>query len=198
MMRSFALWLRNDELELHPVIMAGIAHIHLLAVHPFWDGNGRTARGLATLIIQRSPLSFRKMLSLESSLFAVRDVYSSAIERTLGSGFSAGYDTTPWLEFFVRVMRGSVGALVGRLTDWHRMMQDLYDKGLERGLAERQVDGHMFAIRAGRITRSDYIEITGVSPVTASRDLALLVEAGLLVPEGKTRARIYRPAPVNR
>ena len=198
LMRSFAFWLRNDELELHPVIKAGIAHIHLVAVQPFWDGNGRTARGLATMIGQRSALRLRKLLSPESSLLAVRDIYFSTIERTLGCRFSLRYDATPWLEFFVRVMRGSVEALVGRLTDWHRMMQELYDRGQEGGLVERQVDGHMFAIRSGRITRSDYIEITGVSPVTASRDLALLVEAGLLVPEGKTRARIYRPAPVNR
>ena len=65
LMRSFALWLRSEDEEIHPVIKAGLAHIHLIAIHPFWDGNGRTARGLATLLLQRSPFRFRKLLSLE-------------------------------------------------------------------------------------------------------------------------------------
>ena len=57
LMRSFALCLRKDS-DMPPVLKAGIAHVHLVAVHPFWDGNGRTARGLATLLLQRSPFGF--------------------------------------------------------------------------------------------------------------------------------------------
>ena len=72
-------------------------------------------------------------------------------------------------------------------------MQSLHESGAEAGLSQRQVDGHMLAVRSGQITRSEYIDITGVSPVTASRDLAKLVEIELLVPEGKTRSRVYRP-----
>jgi predicted HTH transcriptional regulator len=49
--------------------------------------------------------------------------------------------------------------------------------------------------RTGRITRSDYIEIVGVSPETASRDLARLVTEDLLVAEGQTRSRTYRLSP---
>ena len=65
LMRSFALWLREDD-GLHPVLKAGIAHLHLVAIHPFWDGNGRTARGLETLMLQRSPFGFRKLISIET------------------------------------------------------------------------------------------------------------------------------------
>ena len=68
LMRSFALWLRNDQDDLHPVIKAGLAHLHLVAIHPFWDGNGRTARGLQTLLLQRSSFGFRKLLSLQRRL----------------------------------------------------------------------------------------------------------------------------------
>jgi|TARA_Y100000031_G_scaffold105539_1_gene116138 Fic family protein len=194
LMRSFAVWLRQDTDEIHPVARAGIGHIHMVAIHPFWDANGRTARGLSTLILQRSPFGFRKLLSLESYLFDDRHSYFTAIERTLGTNFSHEYDATPWLEFFALALRRHVSEFVAGLTDWHRMMQDLYAWGMEGGLLERQMDGHAFAIRTGRITRPEYIEITGVSPVTASRDLAQLVRVGVLIPEGKTRARIYRPA----
>ena len=194
LMRSFALWLREEDEELHPVVKAGIAHLHLVAIHPFWDGNGRTARGLSTLVLQRTGFGFKKLLSLEFHLSAIRDYYFADIERALGTSFSEKYDTTSWLEFFVVAMKLHVDALVGRLTDWHRMMQELHISGADAGLTSRQVDGHMYARHLGQITRADYIEVTGVSPLTASRDLAKLVELGLLEAEGKTRSRVYRPA----
>lgn len=195
LMRSFALWLRQGDEAIHPVIRAGISHIHLVALHPFWDGNGRTARGLATLILQRSRFGFRKLLSLESYLSNALDHYFTAIERTLGAGFASGYDVTPWLEFFSLSLNAEVQTLMDRMTDWHRMMEDIHKAAANGGWTERQADGWAFATNTGQITRSDYMDITGVSPATASRDLAMLVEAGVLIPEGKTRSRIYRPAP---
>ena len=195
LMRSFALWLREDDGELHPVIKAGLAHIHLVAIHPFWDGNGRTARGLATLLLQRSQFGFRKLLSLESHLFDIRDDYFSAIEQALARAFSLDYDASQWLAFFALTVNVHADHLVARLTDWHRMMQDTYKIFADKGWNQRQADAVAFAQQAGRITRGDYIDITGVSPVTASRDLAQLVRAGVLLAEGKTRRRLYRPVP---
>jgi Fic family protein len=196
LMRSFTSWLRESEDEIHPVIKAGVAHIHLIAIHPFWDGNGRTARGLATLIMQRSPFSFRKLLSLESYLFGVRNDYFSAVERTLGTAFDPGYDSTPWLDFFTHVLHQDAYRLMTQLTDWHRMMEESHRILAAKGWNQRQADAFAFAFQAGQITRSDYMEITGVSPATASRDLAEMVDAGLLRVEGKTRSRVYRHVPL--
>jgi Fic family protein len=196
LMRSFALWLREDDGGLHPVIKAGLAHIHLAAIHPFWDGNGRTARGLAALILQRSPFGFRKLLSLESHLFDIRDDYFSAIEQALGKEFSLDYDSSGWLEFFTQTVNANSDQLAAWLTDWHRMMQDTYKIFAEKGWNQRQADAFAFAFQSGRITRGDYMDITGVSPVTASRDLAELLKAGIFTAEGKTRRRVYRPVPL--
>ncbi len=195
LMRSFALWLREED-ETHPVLKAALAHIHLVAIHPFWDGNGRTARGLSTLIFQRSPLGLRKLLSLESYMFGIRDNYLGAIERTLGTNFSLEYDATPWLEFFTLSSKVHVEGLVGMLTDWHRMMQNIHEVAEKKGWTQRQIESYAFAAQRGQITRSDHMAITGVSPATASRDLAELVAAGMLIPDGNTRSRIYRPVPI--
>lgn len=192
LMRSFALWLREGS-EIHPVLKAGIAHIHLVAIHPFWDGNGRTARGLATLLLQRSQFGFRKLLSLESNLFNDRDAYFTTIERTLGSRLSTHYDATPWLEYFTLALNTEVQFLEDGLTDWHRAVEDIHRRAAAKGWEPRHADGLALARWTGQITRGDYMEITGVSAATASRDLAELVGAGALIPEGKTRARIYRP-----
>ena len=193
LMRSFALWLRESDPQTHPIVKAGIAHIHLVAIHPFWDGNGRTARGLSTLMLQRSPFAFRKLLAVESYLYAIRDDYLDAIRQTLGGRFSLDYDATGWLEFFVVALKVNVDGLTGSLTDWHRMMQESHADGAAAGLVPRQVDGLMFAIRSGQITRSAYAEIADVSPATSSRDLAQLVRKGFLTQAGNTRARVYYP-----
>lgn len=192
LMRAYAEWL-NSESEMHPIVKAGIAHIQFVAIHPFWDGNGRVARGLATLLIQRSDLHFKKLLSFETLLYRMRDEYFTAIERTLGKGYSPSYDATPWLDFFVRAVMTHAFELQMELTDWHRQMQAVYASLEKAAINHRQADGVVFALRMGKLTRADYLEITKVSHVTASRDLARLVKAGWLIPKGNTRARVYIP-----
>ena len=192
LMRSFALWLREDD-GMSPVLKAGIAHLHLVAIHPFWDGNGRTARGLETLLLQRSPFGFRKLISTESVFLDLKDEYFLALRNSLGAGFSQGYDATPWLEFSTMVVKIASDNLVARATGWHRMMQQARELWNSNGWPQRHVDAYAFAVQTGQLTRSDYMEITGVSPATASRDLNDMVNVGVFRVEGKTRSRVYYP-----
>ena len=198
-MRSFALWLREDE-DTHPVVKAAIAHLHFVAIHPFWDGNGRTARALAALILQRSPYGFKKLLPLESQFLSRRDAYMTAIERTLGPAFSVTYDATPWMEFFVNAVDSDGLEVVQRFTDWRRKIERIHEmlasyKAL-KVINDRQIDALVYVNQLGKLTRADYIEITGATPITASRDLADLVNKGYLLTTGKTRARSYRFADI--
>ena len=196
LMRSFALWLRREDDGLHPVIKSGLAHLHLLALHPFWDGNGRTSRGLETLLLQRSSFGFRKLLSIEAALLRLKDEYFSAINRSLGAKFDDGYEATPWLEFSTSTLVVCSNTLVEQTTAWHGKMRELYSYGPEAGLSPRQTDGLMYANQTGQITRGGYMEVTGVSMATASRDLADMAAKGLLSIEGRTRDRVYRPVPL--
>ena len=192
LMRAFGLWLRSED-GTDRVLKSGIAHIHLVAIHPFWDGNGRTARALSTLVLQRSPYHFRRLLSLEADLYHARDLYFSTLERTLGPAFSEPYDVTGWLEFYTGLMLESSQKLINRLTDWHRLTAPVLNTLERHGLKPRQADGLLYAVRAGSITRAEYMEVTGVLPITASRDLAQLTELGLLAAVGRGRARYYLP-----
>jgi len=191
LMRDFALWIQADT-ETHPILKAGLAHIHLVAIHPFWDGNGRTARALAVLILQTSEYGFRKLLSPESLYYQFRDRYFTAIETTLGREFGGSYDATPWLEFFIQSLNVHSRQLADSLTDWRRMMDEVHEEAREDGLIERQTDGVIYAGRMGKITRRDYMEIASVSAVTASLDLRKLVEKEYLIPIGRGRGRKYR------
>ncbi len=194
LMRDFAAWLEAED-ELNPIAKAGLAHLQLVAIHPFWDGNGRTARAIATLILQRSRrYAFKKLLSLESFFARLRDEYFTAIERSLGTHNVTRYDATPFLEFFTMALTAHSIDLTQRVTAWHRRMEGIHEALAKVNLNHRQADALAYAIQTSKLTRADYIEITKASPVTASRDLADLVSKGWLKSEGKTRSRVYRSA----
>ncbi|MBM3932765.1 MAG: Fic family protein [SAR202 cluster bacterium] len=192
LVRELTAWLAGDT-QTHTVLKAGIAHIQLLAIHPFTTGNGSTTRAVSGLFLQKSQFSFRKMLNLELTLAHVRDRYISTVTTTLGAEFSNGYDATRWLEFYTAAVSIAAQDLVNRLNNWHRLSLDLGKDDAEMGLPSRLVDGHLYAMGTGQITRSEYMDLTGMSELAATRDLAKLVDKGLLTYEGKTKSRVYRP-----
>jgi Fic family protein len=81
-----------------------------------------------------------------------------------------------------------------RLTDWQMTVAAIHNRYKSYGLRDREVDGLIYAVRLGQLTRGDYREITGVGLVTATRDLRHLAELRLLEAVGATRARRYLPA----
>ncbi len=191
LMRAFSSWLRAEDDDVHPIVRAGIAHTQFVALHPFWDGNGRTGRALATVILQRSHVSFRKLASLERFFEGVRRTYIASIQETLGKRYAPGYDVTPWLEFFIDSLLAEGTRITDQLTKWHQTVAVLYQALEPLNVNHRQTDGMALALRSGKVTRREYMEMTGAAPLTASRDLARLVELGILIPRGKTRGRFY-------
>ncbi len=191
LMREFSDWLATDE-EISPLLKAGIAHVHLVAIHPFVDGNGRTARLLATLFLQRHGYGFRRLLSLDAYYQRNRDDYMEALRECLGPSFRNDYDSTSWLEFFTTSVILQSRALERRLTDWRMGVDQIHKDWGDMGLAERQIDGLIYTVKIGYITRKDYAEIANISVLTASRDLVDMVKRGLLRAEGAGRNRKYR------
>ena len=163
-----------------------------MAIHPFVDGNGRTARLLATLLLQRYGYGFRKLLSLDAHYQRNRANYIDALRRSLGQSYNKEYESTEWLDFFIGSVVLQAGMLEQRLTDWRITAEEIHRDWARTGLSDRQIDGLIYANRMGYITRKYYAEIANVSLVTASRDIALLVSRGLLRPEGRGRNLIYK------
>ena len=189
-MRDFTEWLQSEP-DVHPLVRAGLAHLHVVAIHPFLDGNGRTARLVTTLLLQQSGYGFKRLLSLDSYYQRQRDDYITALQECLGSKFHQDYDATRWLEFFAQSVALQAVSLKTRLTDWRMMIDNMHERLRGSNLTDRQIDGLIYAARMGAITRKDYTEITGVSPVTATRDLAQLATMALLRPQGSGRNRRF-------
>jgi len=77
LMKDFALWLNSDQAhELYPVLLSGISHYEFVRIHPFVDGNGRTARALATLILYLKSFDTKRF-------FALDDYYNEDRERDI-------------------------------------------------------------------------------------------------------------------
>jgi len=102
LMRSFVAWLHHDR-DTHPVLMAGIAHYQFVTLHPFMDGNGRTARALATLLLYRGGYDLKRFYSLEDYYAQDLRGYYDALHRCQGPVYynRPDPDITSWLDYFL-------------------------------------------------------------------------------------------------
>ncbi|MEM2619583.1 MAG: Fic family protein, partial [Candidatus Hadarchaeales archaeon] len=100
LMREFVEWL-NKEKDISPVLVAGIAQYRFVEIHPFLDGNGRTARLLCTLILYQNGYDFKRLFSLSEFYDKDREGYYNALQSVKKNGG----DMTEWLEYFVEGLR---------------------------------------------------------------------------------------------
>jgi len=76
--------------------VAGIAQHRLVWIHPFLDGNGRTARMMTTLLLFQRGYDFKYLFDLSTYYNKNRDRYYAALRAVDTTG-----DYTPWLEYFL-------------------------------------------------------------------------------------------------
>lgn len=102
LMRDLVRWIAtSQEQNIHPIVVAGLVHQEIALIHPFSDGNGRTARALATLVLYQRGYDFRRLFALEDYYNKDRASYYAAI--SAGKTYDKrDTDATPWLEYFIR------------------------------------------------------------------------------------------------
>lgn len=88
-------WLNNSTSEIYPVITAGILHYELVRIHPFIDGNGRTSRIMATLILSMNEFNIDNYFTLDEYYNQDRQAYVDALNSA-----DKNHDLTIWLEYF--------------------------------------------------------------------------------------------------
>ena len=98
MVEELLAWVNSTEAaSLHPVVRAALFHQRFTAIHPFRDGNGRTARALTTLLLWRAGFP-AKILVLQRILDEGRDAYIDAL-RAADRGNIQG-----WVQFFAEAL----------------------------------------------------------------------------------------------
>lgn len=178
LMADFSSWLAGEEAaSLSPVIVSAIAHHQFVTIHPFADGNGRTARALATLVLYQRGFDVKKMFALDDYYNLDRQAYYRAIRRAREEK-----NLTSWLEYF---SQGLLTELQQILEKVERFSREMTVGETPIYLSKRQRQILEFISVNGKIFRSDVVDIAAVSPKTAYRELEFLRKSGLLERKGK-------------
>lgn len=188
LMKEFVAWINSPELiKQDPVIRAALTHYYFALVHPFGDGNGRTARALEAMMLRSS--GFRFVYNMLSNFYYKHiDEYFWAFSL---SERNKENSVTPFLEFFLKGLLASleeirlrIFALIREFTlkDYYAFLQR------QKSITQRQYDFITMLLRMGKpVALKDLFDneqlrliYRNVTERTARRDLKSLTEQGLL------------------
>jgi len=183
---NFIKWLAAEETHnIHPVLLAGIAHYEIARIHPFIDGNGRTSRLVATLILYKTGFDHRRIFALDDYYDRDRQAYYAALKAVQKSGG----DLTLWLEYFT----GGVAASVDEV---RKAVGKLGHAGKPAGakpihLTQKQTAIIEHIAVHGRVTNRDMQQIFKISAQAVHKEFTKLVELNIIKTVGQGRSLYY-------
>ena len=173
------------------MVRAAMVHLNVAMIRPFADANGRIARCLETLILAREGVLDPAFCSVEDYLGRQTAAYNAALAEVGGVAFEPKRKARPWVHFSLVAHLRQAAATVG----WQREMSLVWNEvevAAERAvLPGRSMAALVEAAFGFRLRNPGYRAQARVSQLVASRDLKLLVEAGMLKPLGERRGRSY-------
>jgi len=184
---EFFEWLNSDAAEkVNPILLAGIAHYEVARIHPFLDGNGRTARLMASVILYRSGFDHRRFFALDDHYDENRQVYYAA----LNTAQQNDGDITQWLEYFTEGMLVSVNR-VKEIAE--KLELTPKESGAEQvELTQKQIKILERIKEKGEVTNRDLRHMFPVSRQAILKEVSKLVEADIIELVGKGRGAHYR------
>ena len=194
LMEEYVHWLNTSHEGLHAHHKAALAHLNFVAIHPFDDGNGRTARIIEALVLQLAGYKSHSLISLEAYFGRDTRAYYSAIAASLGPAYEPGHDVTPWTDYYLRAHAAQANAAVAAEQARNALATAFREAFGDQVSGDPALLAAVWtACRDGSIANSDYRDLAGVGNQTAARRLAQMVDAGLLVRHGRGRATHYTP-----
>lgn len=187
LMTEFIEWLNSSaSSQFSPVLVAGISHYEFVRIHPFIDGNGRTARALATLILYRRNFDIKKFFALDDYYDSERNAYYHALksidQKTL--------DLTDWLEYFTNGVLLSIAKVKEKALQLSLEKHKKESKG-QIALTEKQMKIMENIISHGQITSSEIQTMFKISRQAAHKEIIKLTEIDLIEQKGAGRAIYY-------
>lgn len=193
MMQRLYDWVNFEAMDsffLHPVLKASIIHFYLVYVHPFFDGNGRTARALMYHYLLKNGYDFMRFFSISKSIASKRKDYYQAILQVE----KCDSDLTYFLLFSTQMILEAITTVEVEkqseesLADWLTKLREA-----KISLNPRQEKLFKLHFRRGilPITIKKYQKITRVVYQTARTDLLALCDKGLLEIQKKGREFMF-------
>jgi Fic family protein len=184
-------WLRAGDRDAHPVVRAAMAHLHVISVHPFRDGNGRVSRIVQSLVLARDGLVSPEFGSIEQYLAENTPAYYAALQAAHGESYRpAESDAGGWVELCVAAHLTQARRRLDQIEQAGTRWQRLEALVGERGWPDRLAIALEQALIGGA-DRAGYCAEADISAPTASADLRRLLDAGLVVQRGRGKATRY-------
>jgi Fic family protein len=185
----------NEEDCPHVLIQGAMAHLNLVMIHPFSDGNGRMARCLQTLVLAREGILESEFSSIEEYLGRNTQEYYNVLAATGEGSWHPKNSTRAWIQFNLTAHFRQATTLLMRTKVMASLWEELDHIVAQHGLPERLAYALADGAIGYRVRNASYRTLAELSDVMASRDLKAAVDAGLLVPSGERRGRIYVGSP---
>ena len=173
-MREFVEWI-NFAVDISPILIAGISQFQFVHIHPFLDGNGRTARLLSTLILYKTGYDFKRLFTISEYYDKNRPSYYQAIQSVRKNNM----DMTIWLEYFVEGLRTQMAEIQQK--GEQIIKQDVILQKIKKiDLNLRQEKAIKYIMKNGKITVNEYQTVASCIRRTAQRDLEELGAKGIV------------------
>ena len=180
-------WFNSEHAnETDPVITAGITHYEIVRIHPFVDGNGRTARVMATLVLYKRSFDVKRFFALDDYYDHDRRSYYAALK----SVNQDSIDLTKWLEYFTDGVSISIKAVRDKVIGLSKDIKLLKKKG-QIALTDRQMKIVERILEKGRITNQEIRGMFDLSDESTRKELNMLAEIGVIKREGRGRSIYY-------
>ena len=173
------------------IIKAAMAHLNLVMIHPFADGNGRMARCLQTLVLARGGVLAPPFASIEEYLGRNTRAYYDVLAEVGSGSWHPARNARPWIRFCLTAHFRQATTLLLRTRELQRLWDALDDEIAKSHLPERTILALADAAIGLRVRNATYRPIAEINDNLASRDLKSLVQHGLLLPKGEKRGRFY-------
>ena len=179
-MQKLLDWVNSSDQS--PFIMAAVAHLWMVTIHPFDDGNGRISRTVADMLMSRLDEGKARYYSMSAEINRRKKEYYDVLERTQ----KGNLDITEWILWFFSCLEGAIGRAMevveptlekGRYWDLH------HDKEVNE--RQRKVINRLWDGFEGKLTTTKWAKICGCSQDTALRDINDLISKAMLLDSGE-------------
>lgn len=191
LVHDVARWLGSGDQTRHPVVRAAMAHLNMVSIHPFRDGNGRLARVVQSLVLAKEGLLRPELVSIEPYLGRHTREYYAVLEEVQGLAFDPHRDASAWVEFCIE-------AHVFEATERRRWLEIAYARhdfcervAREEHYPDRIVIALDQALLGLPVMNADFRREADIAGPTATQDLQRLRRDGWLDQEGGGRSIRY-------
>lgn len=186
----------QDDHDTPAIVRAAMAHLNLVMIHPFRDGNGRMSRGLQTLVLAREQILAQELCTIEEYLGRNAARYYEVLGKVGGGAWNPANDARVWVRFCLEAHYVQAESVRRRIRETAQMWGAVESLRQAAGLNER-VDAALIDAAIGlRVRNSSYrAQLRSwdeqISNQVATSDLRAMVNAGFLNAQGKNRGAFY-------